>query len=72
MGEKAWYEVLLGYLMQETTYVGIFAMLKAFKVKVSEALQTSITAFCIALANLILTIIDEVKANKAKKTEENK
>lgn len=72
MDEKTWYEVLLGYLMQETTYIGIFAMLKAFGLKISDKLQTSITAFCISLANLILAIIEEVKADKAKKIEEKK
>lgn len=59
--EKTWYELLLGYLMQETTYIGIFAMLAAFKVKVPEKLQAAITTFCMSLANLILAIIEEVK-----------
>lgn len=59
--EKTWYELLLGYLMQETTYIGIFAMLAAFKVRVSEKLQAAITTFCMSLANLILAIIEEVK-----------
>lgn len=72
MGEKTWYELLLGYLMQETTYIGIFAMLGAFKVKVSAALQAKITNFCIAFADLILAIIEEVKANKVAKIEKKK
>lgn len=64
--EKTWYELLLGYLMQETTYIGIFAMLAAFKVRVSEKLQAAITTFCMSLANLILAIVEEVKAEEKK------
>lgn len=75
MGEttaKTWYELLLGYLTQETTYIGFFAMLGAFKVKLSATLQAKITTFCIAMFDLILAIIAEVKANKVAKIEEKK
>lgn len=59
-----WYEILLNYLMQPSTYKGIFTIICAFGVTMSDGLTQAIIAFCIALAGLIDVIIDETSKEK--------
>ncbi len=59
-----WYEILLNYLMQPSTYKGIFTIICAFGVTMSDGLTQAIMAFCIALAGLIDVIIDETSKDK--------
>lgn len=54
-----WYEVLLNYLTQPSTYKGIFTIICAFGVTVSDGLTQAIIAFCVALFGLVDVIIDE-------------
>lgn len=48
--------VILGYLSKESTYNVVMTMLKAFGVKISQALQDKITALGVAIAELGFTI----------------
>ncbi len=54
-----WYDFLLNYLTQGSTYKGIFTMLAAFGVVVSDGLTQAIIAVCVAVFGLIDVIIDE-------------
>lgn len=54
-----WYDVLLNYLTQGSTYKGIFTMLAAFGVVVSDGLTQAIIAVFVAVFGLIDVIIDE-------------
>lgn len=58
-----WYDVLLNYLMQPSTYKGIFTIICAFGVTISDGLTQAIIAFCIALAGLVDVVIDEKLKN---------
>ncbi len=54
-----WYEVLLNYLSQASTYKGIFTILGAFGVVISDGLTQAIIACCVGIFGLIDVIIDE-------------
>ena len=54
-----WYEFFLNYLTQASTYKGIFTMLAAFGVVVSDGLTQAIIAVCVAVFGLVDDIIDE-------------
>lgn len=60
-----WYETLLNYLTQSSTYKGIFTIICAFGVTISDGLTQAIIAFCVAFFGLIDVIIDERKNKKA-------
>lgn len=55
----SWYETLLNYLTQTSTYKGLFTILAAFGVTMTDGLTQAIIAFCVALFGLIDVIIDE-------------
>lgn len=48
--------IILGYLAKESTYNVVISMLKAFGVKISQALQEKITALGMAVAQLGIAI----------------
>lgn len=54
-----WYDFFLNYLTQASTYKGIFTMLAAFGVVVSDGLTQAIIAVCVAIFGLIDVVIDE-------------
>lgn len=54
-----WYEVLLNYLTQPSTYKGIFTIICAFGVTISDGLTQAIIAVCVAVFGLVDVIIDE-------------
>ncbi len=56
-----WYEVILNYLGQASTYKGLFALLAAFGVIVSPDMTNAIIAVCLAVIGLIDVIINEKK-----------
>lgn len=60
-----WYEVILNYLTQSSTYKGLFTILAAFGVTVSDGLTQAIIACAIGIFGLIDVIVDE----KVKKVE---
>lgn len=60
-----WNETLLNYLTQSSTYKGIFTIICAFGVTISDGLTQAIIAFCVAFFGLIDVIIDERKNKKA-------
>lgn len=60
------YEVVLKYLASEATYQGLFAILKAFGVKVSDKLELAITKATIGVVELIGVIVEEVNTPKEK------
>lgn len=56
-----WYEVLLNYLTQPSTYKGIFTIICAFGVTISDGLTQAIIAVCVAVFGLVDVILDERK-----------
>ena len=56
-----WYEVLLNYLTQPSTYKGIFSFFCAFGVTISDGLTQAIIAVCVAVFGLVDVILDERK-----------
>ena len=56
-----WYEVLLNYLTQLSTYKGIFTIICAFGVTISDGLTQAIIAVCVAVFGLVDVILDERK-----------
>lgn len=58
------FDTLLNYLVQPSTYKGIFTILGAFGVVVSDGLTQAIIAACVAVFGLIDVIIDENAAKK--------
>lgn len=59
--------IVLGYLAKESTYNVVMTMLKAFGVKISQALQDKITALGIAIAELGFAIEELVLVVKDEK-----
>lgn len=59
-----WYDVILNYLTQSSTYKGIFTILGAFGVTVSDGLTQAIIACALGVFGLIDVIVDE-KIKKA-------
>lgn len=56
-----WYDVILNYLTQSSTYKGLFTILAAFGVTISDGLVQAIIACAIGIFGLIDVIIDEKK-----------
>lgn len=59
-----WYEVILNYLTQSSTYKGLMTILCAFGVTMSDGLQQAIIACALGVFGLIDVIIDERKNKK--------
>ena len=64
-----WYEVILKYLSQSSTYKGLFGLLAAFGVVVKPELSDAIIACAIGVIGLIDVIIDETVEKDTKKAE---
>ena len=58
-----WYEVVLNYLNQSSTYKGLFALLAAFGVIISPELSDAIIACALGVIGLVDVIIDEHSKN---------
>lgn len=58
------WETILNYLTQASTYKGIFTMLGAFGVVISDGMTQAIIAVIVAIFGLIDVIIDERKDKK--------
>ena len=58
-----WYEVVLKYLNQSSTYKGLFALLAAFGVIISPELSDAIIACALGVIGLVDVIIDEHSKN---------
>lgn len=56
-----WYEIILNYLNQASTYKGLFAILAAFGVIMSPELSNAIIACALGVIGLVDVIIDETK-----------
>lgn len=56
-----WYEIILNYLNQASTYKGLFAILAAFGVVMSPELSNAIIACALGVIGLVDVIIDETK-----------
>lgn len=61
-----WYEVILNYLNQASTYKGLFAILAAFGVVISPELSNAIIACALGVIGLVDVIIDETKKKDEK------
>lgn len=61
-----WYEVILNYLNQSSTYKGLFALLAAFGVVMSPELSNAIIACALGVIGLIDVIIDEKNKKEEK------
>lgn len=58
-----WYEVILNYLTQESTYTGLLAIVTAFGIALKPELSQAIITFALGLFGLIKVIVNE-KATK--------
>lgn len=54
-----WYEVLLNYLTQESTWVGILSILTAFGVSIFPELSQAIVTCALGIFGLIKVIVNE-------------
>lgn len=54
-----WYETLLNYLTQESTYTGLVAILTAFGVTLYPELSQAIIACALGVFGLIKVIVNE-------------
>lgn len=54
-----WYEVLLNYLTQESTWVGILSILTAFGVAIYPDLSQAIITCALGVFGLIKVIVNE-------------
>lgn len=58
-----WYEVILNYLTQESTYTGLLAIVTAFGIALKPELSQAIITFAFGTFGLIKVIVNE-KAHK--------
>lgn len=58
-----WYEVILNYLTQESTYTGLLAIVTAFGIALKPELSQAIITFALGTFGLIKVIVNE-KATK--------
>lgn len=56
-----WYETLLNYLTQESTWVGLLAIVTAFGVAIKPELAQAIVTCALGVFGLIKVIINERK-----------
>ena len=54
-----WYETLLNYLTQESTYVGLLAIITAFGVAIKPGLSQAIVTCALGIFGLIKVIVNE-------------
>lgn len=54
-----WYETLLNYLTQESTYVGLLAIITAFGVAIKPELSQAIVTCALGIFGLIKVIVNE-------------
>lgn len=59
-----WYETLLNYLTQESTWVGLLSIITAFGVALSPEMITQIVACALGVFGLIKVIVNEKKEKK--------
>jgi membrane protein implicated in regulation of membrane protease activity len=62
--KNSFWETILNQLSQESTWLGITAILTAAGIALSPALSTQIAAVGLAVVGLIKVIIDERKKDK--------
>lgn len=69
--EKKWYDIILEYVTKDSTYATVFALLKAFGVKISIKLEQAVTEVGVAIGalgkaieNLILVVEEEKKSQQ--------
>lgn len=59
-----WYETLLNYLTQESTYTGLVAILTAFGITLYPELSQAIITCALGVFGLIKVIVNEKKDKK--------
>jgi hypothetical protein len=59
-----WYETLLNYLTQESTYTGLVAILTAFGITLYPELSQAIITCALGVFGLIKVVVNERKAKK--------
>ena len=59
-----WYEVLLNYLTQESTWVGILSIITAFGVAIYPELSQAIVTCALGVFGLIKVIVNDRTKNK--------
>lgn len=59
-----WYQTLLNYLTQKTTWLGLFSILAAFGVVLKPELTDAIIACVLGIFGLINVIVDEKTGKK--------
>ncbi len=59
-----WYETLLNYLTQESTYTGLVAILTAFGITLYPELSQAIITCALGIFGLIKVVVNERKAKK--------
>lgn len=59
-----WYETLLDYLTQESTYTGLVAILTAFGITLYPELSQAIITCALGVFGLIKVIVNEKKDKK--------
>ena len=56
-----WYETILSYLTQESTYVGLLSIITAFGVTIYPELQQAIITCALGIFGLIKVIVNDKK-----------
>ena len=59
-----WYETLLDYLTQESTYTGLVAILTAFGITLYPELSQAIITCALGVFGLIKVVVNEKKDKK--------
>lgn len=64
MEEKKWYDTLLNYLTQSSTYTGLVAILTAFGLALKPELADAIITCALGVFGLVQVIVNEHKEGK--------
>lgn len=59
-----WYEVILNYLTQESTWTGLLAIITAFGVTIYPELSQAIVTCALGIFGLIKVIVNERKVKE--------
>lgn len=65
-----WYQTLLNYLTQKSTWLGLFSILAAFGVALKPELTDAIIACALGIFGLINVIVDEKAGEKETEKKE--
>lgn len=63
-----WYQTLLNYLTQKSTWLGLFSILAAFGIALKPEMADAIIACALGVFGLVNVIVNERRAGK-KETE---